>query len=43
MLEQQLVQEVEKNKDNLAESETLQEQYEDRAAQYDVSGSPPPD
>ncbi|KAF9515941.1 hypothetical protein BS47DRAFT_1391255 [Hydnum rufescens UP504] len=35
-LEQQLVQEVEKNKDNLAESETLQEQYEDRAAQYDV-------
>ena len=27
---------MEKNKDNIIESENLQAQYEDRAAQYDV-------
>lgn len=36
-LEAKLAHEVEKNKDNILESENLTAQYEDRAAQYDVS------
>ncbi len=35
-LETRLAQEIEKNKDNLAETEALQVEYRDREAQYEV-------
>ena len=35
-LEARLAKEIEKNKDNLAETEALQTEYKDREAQYEV-------